>query len=74
MLSVIVIGHLTPLDPLVQCVHHRHLTLDVMVFITCNQRMGLILLTKQATFTTFAMYGIVGEVNNNALLVQTMLY
>ena len=45
-----------------------------MVLITCNQYMGLLLFTKQATFTPFAMHGIVNKVNNNALLVQTMLY
>ena len=33
--------------------------------------MGLLLFTKQTTFTPFDMYGIVGNVNNNALLVQT---
>ena len=41
-----------------------------MAFITCNQHMGLILFTKQATFTTFAMDGIVGKVNNKALMLQ----
>ena len=43
-------------------------------FITCNQCTGLLLFVKQATFTPFAMYGIVGKVNNNTLLVQTVLY
>ena len=51
-----------------------HLTLEVMVFITCNQRTGLLLFTRQAAFTPFAMHGIVGEVNKNILLVQIMLY
>ena len=45
-----------------------------MVFITCNQHMGLLLFSKQATFTPFAMYGIVSKVNNNVLFLQTMLY
>ena len=44
-----------------------------MAFITCNQRMGLILFTKQSTFT-FAMHGKVSKADNNALLLQTMLY
>ena len=35
---------------------------------------GLPLFTKQATFTPFAMDGIVGKVNNNVLLLQTVLY
>ena len=45
-----------------------------MVFITCNHRAALLLFTKQTTLTPFAMHGIVGKVNNNALLVQTTLY
>ena len=45
-----------------------------MVFITCNQYTGLLLFTKQATFTSLAMHGIVGKVKMNALLVQTVLY
>ena len=45
-----------------------------MVFITCNQRTGLLLFTKQATFTPFAMHSIVSEVNINVLLLQTVLY
>ena len=32
------------------------------------------LLNKLTTFIPFAMYGIVGKVNNNALLVRSMLY
>ena len=60
---------------LVQYVHHCHLTLEVMIFITCNQRTSLLLFIKQATFSASAMYGIVvGKVNNNVLLVQTILY
>ena len=61
--------------PLVQYVHHYHLTLEVMVFITCNQRTSLLLFIKQATFSPSAMYGIVvGKVNDNVLLLQTILY
>ena len=45
-----------------------------MVIITCNQCAGLLLFTKQAIFISFVMHGIVSKVNNNALLVQTMLY
>ena len=30
------------------------------------------MLTKQTTFTPFAMHNIVSKVNNNALLVQTV--
>ena len=45
-----------------------------MVFITCNQYTGLLVFTKQATFTPFAMHGIVGKVKMNALLVQTVLH
>ena len=45
-----------------------------MAFITCNQHTGLLLFTKQAAFTTFAMHGIVGKVNNSVLLLQTMFY
>ena len=45
-----------------------------MVLITCNQRTGLLLFTKQATLAPFAIHGIVSKVNNNALLVQTVLY
>ena len=45
-----------------------------MVLITCNQCMGLLLFTKQATFTPFAMHSTVDKVNNNALLVQIVLY
>ena len=56
---------------LVQFIHHCHLTLEVMVFIICKQHTGLILFTK---YTPFALHGIVGKVNNNVLLVQTMLY
>ena len=62
--------HLTSSDPLVQYVCHCHLTLEVMAFITCNQ---LLLFTKQATFTPFAMYGIVSKINIKVLLLQTML-
>ena len=32
-----------------------------MGFITCNQRMDFLSFTKQATFTPFAMDGIVGK-------------
>ena len=61
--------------PLVQYVHHCHLTLEVMVLITCNQRTSLLLFIKQATFSPSAIYGIVvGKVNNNVLLLQTILY
>ena len=35
---------------------------------------GLLVFTKLATFTPFATYSIVGKVNKNALLVQTVLY
>ena len=45
-----------------------------MVFITCNQPMGLLLFAKQTSFTPFVMHSIVGKVNNNALLLQTVLY
>ena len=45
-----------------------------MEFITCNQHMGLILFTKQATYIPFAIDSIVGKVNINALLLQTVLY
>ena len=55
------------------CPFH-HFILQVMVFITCNQRTGLLMFIKQATFTPFAMHGIVGKVNNNGLLLQTVLY
>ena len=67
-------GGLITSCPLAQYVRHHHLVLEVMVFITCNQHTGLLLFTKQATYTPFAMHGIVGKVNNNALLVQTVLY
>ena len=61
--------------PLVQYVCHHHITSEVMLFITCNQHMGLLnKLTKQRTFTPFAIHGIVDKVNNNALLAQTVLY
>ena len=61
--------------PLVQHVHHCHLTLEVMIFITCKQRTSLLLFIKQAIFSPSAMYGIVvGIVNSNVLFVQTMLY
>ena len=36
--------------------------------------MGLFSFTKQATFTPFDMDGIVGKVNINVLLIQTVLY
>ena len=45
-----------------------------MVFITCNQHRDLLLLTKQTIFTPLAMHGIIGKVNNNVLLVHTILY
>ena len=45
-----------------------------MGFITCNQHIDFLSFTKQATFTPFAMDGIVGKVNINALLLQTVLY
>ena len=56
-------------------VSHHRLTLEVIAFITYNQRTSL-MFTKQATSTTytFAMHGIVGKVNNNALLLWTVLY
>ena len=61
--------------PLVQYVHHGHLTLEVMIFITCNQCTSLLLFIKQATFSPSTMYGIVvSKVHNNVLLVQTMLH
>ena len=41
-----------------------------MGFITCNQRTDFLSLTKQATFTPFAMDSIIGKVNINALLLQ----
>ena len=50
----------------------QHLSLEVMVFIISIQHMDFLLIAKQ-TFTSFAMHGIVSKVNNNALLVQTML-
>ena len=34
--------------------------------------MDLLLITKQTNFTHFTMHGIVGKVNNNVLLVQTV--
>ena len=55
-ITVIVIERLTLSGPLVQYVCHCHLTLEVMVFITCNQHMDLLLFTKQANFTPFAMH------------------
>ena len=45
-----------------------------MAFIICNQCMDFLSFTKQATFTPFVMDGIVGNVNINALLLQTVLY
>ena len=45
-----------------------------MGFITCNQRTDFLAFTKQATFTPFAMNGIIGKVNINAVLLQTVLY
>ena len=45
-----------------------------MEFITCNQRKDFVAFTKQATFTPFALDGIVGKVNINALLLQTVMY
>ena len=44
------------------------------MFITCNQCTGLVVFTKQTTFTPLVMHGMVGKVNNIALLVQTVLY
>ena len=52
----------------------KGLTLEVMVSITYNQHMDFLSFTKQATFTPFVMDGIVGKVNINALLLQTMLF
>ena len=52
----------------------KGLTLEVMVSITYNQHMNFLPFTKQATFTPFAMDGIVGKVNINALLLQTVLF
>ena len=43
-----------------------------MAFITCNQHTDLLLFTNQATFTPFTMPGIVGKVNSNVLLLQTV--
>ena len=45
-----------------------------MAFITGNQRNDFLSLTKQATYTPFATDGIVGKVNINMLLLQTVLY
>ena len=44
-----------------------------MAFITLNECMSLLSFTKQAIFTPFAINGIVGKVNINALLLQTVL-
>ena len=38
-----------------------------MGFITCNQHTDFLSFTKQATFTPFAMDGIVGKVNINLI-------
>ena len=68
-------GHLTSSGPLVKYVCSLlSFNLEIMVFITCSQCMILLLFTKQATFTPFAMHGIVSKVSNNAILIQTMLY
>ena len=48
--------------------------MTVMAFITCNQRTDLLLFTKQATFTPFAMDSKIGKVNINVLLLQTVLH
>ena len=48
-----------------------YLSLKVIVCLTCKQCTGLLLYNKQTTFTPFALYSIVGKVNNNALLIQT---
>ena len=69
--SVIVIGCLSLSGPSVRYVCHDHLTLEVMTFITGNQCTGLLLFTN---FTPFAMHVTVSKVNNNVLLVQTVLY
>ena len=45
-----------------------------MAFITGNQCTDFLSFTKQATYTPFAMDSIVGKVNINALLLQTVLY
>ena len=45
-----------------------------MAFITCNQCTSLLSLTKQATFTPFAIDNIVSKLNINAQLLQTELY
>ena len=74
MQSVIIIEYLLLSCPLVQYIHHWHVTLEVMVFITCNQCTDLLLFAKLLPFTPFAMHGIVGKVYNNVLLVQIMLY
>ena len=50
------------------------LALKAMGFITCNQRTNFLSFTEQTTFTPFAMDGIVGKVNINVLLLQTVLY
>ena len=46
----------------------------VMAFLTCNQYTNFLSFTKQATFTPFAMDGMVGKVNINTVLLQTVLY
>ena len=45
-----------------------------MAFITGNQHMDFLSFTKQATYTPFAMDGVVGKISINALLLQTILY
>ena len=42
-----------------------------MVLITCNQCMGLLLFTKQATFIPFAIHGIVGKVTKQLCTIIT---
>ena len=45
-----------------------------MAFTTGNQRTDFLSFKKQATYTPFAMDGIVGKVSISALLLQTILY
>ena len=69
-----IIGRLTLSNPLIQNICHHLLTLEVMAFITCNQHMGYLSFTEQATFTPFAIDGVVGKVNNSALLLRIVFY
>ena len=44
-----------------------------MVFITCNQCMGLLLFTKQTNFILFAMYSIIGKLKYHAIGTESDL-